>query len=91
MPVDIMTKSDVAKGNAAMTSLLRSGRWRLLDEHDEVQERKAGKTKPGRSKSASLRDLAKDDDPVERPEAADMLSQHKVPGAVRPISCRKHN
>ena len=91
MPVDIMTKSDVAKGNAAMTSLLKSGRWRLLDEHDEVEERKAGKAKPGRSKSASLKELAKDDEQVERPETADTLSQHKVPGAVRPISCRKHN
>ena len=60
-----MTKSDAAKGNAAMTSLLRSGRWRLLDEQDEVEERRAGKVKPGRSKAASWRELAKDDEHVE--------------------------
>ena len=61
MPVDIMTKSDVAKGNAALSELLRSGKWRLLDEENEIPERQSGKPKPGRSKGASRRELGADE------------------------------
>ena len=58
MPSDMMTKSDVRKGNAALSTLLRSGKWKLLDEKTETQERQGGKVKPGRSQAASRRELS---------------------------------
>ena len=57
MPVDMMTKSDVGKGNAALTMLLKHGKWKLLEESDEMAARRAGKAKPGRSHQASLKVL----------------------------------
>ena len=57
MPSDMMTKSDVQKGNAALANLLRTGRWQLLDEKVEMSKRKATKKKPGRSKAASAVEL----------------------------------
>ena len=52
MPAD-MTKSDVSRGNAALST----GRWKLLDEHRAVGERCTGKSKPGRSKTVSQKEL----------------------------------
>ena len=60
MPVDIMTKSDVARGNEALGEMLRTGRWRLLHEATEIRERREGKAKPGRSRAASRKELAQD-------------------------------
>ena len=57
MPSDMMTKSDVRKGNAALSTLLRSGKWKLLDEKAEAQERHSGMVKPVRSQAASRREL----------------------------------
>lgn len=55
MPVGIMTKSDVRRGNAALTCLLRTGRCKLLCEEQEVSEGRVGKAKPGRSHHVSER------------------------------------
>ena len=60
MPVDVLTKSDVAKANYALTHLLKTSRRRLLDEGAEMQERRNGKHKPGRSQAASRNSLEPD-------------------------------
>jgi len=57
MPSDQLTKADVSKGNAALGEMLRSGRFRLLQESAEMASRKSG-SKPGRSKRASEREIA---------------------------------
>jgi hypothetical protein len=57
MPVDIMTKSDVSKGNNALSHMLKTGRLCLIDEGAEMLMRKETGIKPGRSKAASIRVL----------------------------------
>ena len=51
-----MTKSDVAKGNAALSRVLKTGRFRILDESEEMKARLT-KSKPNRSKLASEAEL----------------------------------
>lgn len=62
MPADIVTKSDVRRGNAVLTCLLRSCRWKLLCEKQEFEQRPSGKAKPGRSRRVSERLLQEGDD-----------------------------
>ena len=57
MPADIMTKSDVSRGNEALTELLRHSRRRLLDDETDIGELRGGKPMPGRSTAASRREL----------------------------------
>ena len=59
MPAYIMTMSDVSRRNAALSDLSRTGRRNLLDEHREGDERRAGKSKPGRCKIVSWKELEK--------------------------------
>ena len=60
MPVDIMTKADVSRGNNALSHMLKTGRLCLIHEEAEMLERKETGVKPGRSKSASIRILGKE-------------------------------
>ena len=52
----IMTKSDVSRGNAALTELLRTGRWRPLDEAGEIRSRREGDRKKPEIGRASCRE-----------------------------------
>ena len=58
MVSDGLTKADVAKSNAALEQMLRTGRFRLLCEKEEMVTRAGQARKPGRSKLASARMLA---------------------------------
>ena len=57
-PADMMTKSDISKGNAALTEMLRTGRLMLLQEEQEMQEQKTGKANSGRSRAVPQRELS---------------------------------
>ena len=59
-PADIMTKSDISKGNAALSRMSKTGRFRILDESEEMKARLT-KSKPNRSKLASEIELDKID------------------------------
>eukprot|EP00972_Heterocapsa_arctica_P054515 8032846-Heterocapsa_arctica.AAC.1 len=58
MVSDGLTKADVAKANAALEQMVRTGRFRLLCEKEEMVTRARQARKPGRSKLASARMLA---------------------------------
>ena len=57
MLVDCMTKSDVAKGNYALTSTLKTGYMRLVVESTEMSKRKGTKSGLSRSRGASQKRL----------------------------------
>ena len=57
MPVDCLTKSDMAKSNAAQLQLLRSGVLRLSEEKSHLDCRKGGPRVKGRSRAESQRQL----------------------------------
>ena len=61
MIVDSLTKVDVAKSNAAMSHLMRTGRLKLVLEATEMAQRAHGKSVkgrgPSRSRAASQRRL----------------------------------
>ena len=54
----MITKADVSKGNAALTTLLKTGLFRILDEGGEMKSRKESGEKPGRSKAVCQKVLA---------------------------------
>lgn len=55
MIADTLTKDDISKGNGALEELLRSSKFALWDEDDELARRKADPTTKGRSKRASTK------------------------------------
>ena len=57
MPVDCLTKSDMAKTNAAQLHLLKSGMLRLTAESQSLQSRKEDPDARNRSRAASKRQL----------------------------------
>eukprot|EP00959_Pyramimonas_sp_CCMP1952_P078767 1646696-Pyramimonas_sp.AAC.1 len=57
LPVDCMTKSDMAKTNAAQFELLRSWRSRLSAEGGAVERRGEDFRQKGRSRAESQRQL----------------------------------
>jgi hypothetical protein len=57
MPVDSLTKDDISKGNAALGSLLATGRLVLVDEDGEMPRRKHDPGSKDRSHAASKRTL----------------------------------
>ena len=58
MPVDPMTKADLAKSNAALFSLLRTGMLNIASEKTSLDERRLDPQSKARSHAASLRQLA---------------------------------
>eukprot|EP00959_Pyramimonas_sp_CCMP1952_P072562 1516051-Pyramimonas_sp.AAC.1 len=57
MPVDSLTKDDVAKCNAALFDLMTSGRLILIDEGSEVERRREQPGLKNRSQAASRKEL----------------------------------
>eukprot|EP00959_Pyramimonas_sp_CCMP1952_P164136 3431614-Pyramimonas_sp.AAC.1 len=57
MPVDCMTKSDLAKINAAQLMLIKSGMLRPTAEESSILERKGDPRTRGRSRAESTRQL----------------------------------
>ena len=57
-PADVLTEPDVSKGNAALSRILKTGRFRILDESEEMKARLT-KSKPNRFKLASEAELDK--------------------------------
>eukprot|EP00959_Pyramimonas_sp_CCMP1952_P175918 3676039-Pyramimonas_sp.AAC.1 len=53
MTVDIMTKSNVSKGNASQFRMLKTGMLRLVAEAESPQERKDQPSSRNRSKAYS--------------------------------------
>ncbi len=66
MPVDVMTKADLSKSNAAQFQLLRTGLPKITAESDHLEKRHQDPTAKGRSHAASLKLLSK---PSEEPTA----------------------
>eukprot|EP00959_Pyramimonas_sp_CCMP1952_P416912 8734594-Pyramimonas_sp.AAC.1 len=57
LPVDCLTKADMAKCNAAQLHLLKSGLLRLAAEEQSSQKRKEDPGAKNRSRAASRRQL----------------------------------
>ena len=57
MPVDSLTKADPAKCNAAMDHLIKTGKVSLVDESQELRDRKEQVQRKNRSRTASRRML----------------------------------
>ena len=55
MIADTLTKDDISKSNGALEELLRTSRFALWDEEDELARRKADPSTKGRSKRASAK------------------------------------
>eukprot|EP00959_Pyramimonas_sp_CCMP1952_P186546 3900661-Pyramimonas_sp.AAC.1 len=68
MTVDIMTKSDVSKGNASQFRMLKTGLLRLVAEADSLQERKDLPSSRNRSKAYSSKYLSRTQKNVEEEE-----------------------
>ena len=62
MPADAMLKSQVSKGSLALQHLLKSGTFALADENAEMTKRETDETRKSRSREASRRRLAEDED-----------------------------
>ena len=59
MTVDVMTKSDVSKGNASQFRMLETGLLRLVAEEDSLKERKEHPSSKNRSRASSSKYLSR--------------------------------
>jgi len=55
MPADVLTKDDLGKSNGALEEILRTSRFGLWSEEEELKQRKEDPTAKYRSKTASLK------------------------------------
>ena len=55
VPVDMLTKVDIAKGNGALIHLLKSGALRLDKEDEELALRQADRAERSRTRKATER------------------------------------
>ena len=55
MPADVLAKDDLGKSNGALEEILRTSRFGLWPEEEELKQRKLDPTAKNRSKAASSR------------------------------------
>ncbi len=62
MPADAKTKIDPARGNLALSEMLRRGSLRLMDEEGHLSERQLNLTLKSRSRNKCLEELLKSEE-----------------------------